>query len=379
MNYKELDIESESDVSQKEKRIEKYKTFNICNILQLNKPIRLKIIIALLFSICIVQTTIIIVSYKINNCNSNNNTKTSESIINNLNIGNRNGNNTNNTNNITEEDNSVLCGTRILKFTSGNFTLNPCDYRFTKYITLEMWGSGGAGSSYNGHGGSSGGYIKLTIPTYLQTFYLSVGKGGIGNYFESQQNGCSYYSNFPYSNYKFGIPNNGTDSIVKTLDNTTQIIARGGKWNNVVLPYFQDRITCFLPVIRPYIENNTITGSNKSKYKIIYNLNGNNETFVLPLSFATYYPGIPGWCINPVSDYYGYNGGSAPFGGAGGSGSINTLNYKTPYQSTNGFYPGGGGGGSGANYDSGIPAYACTTIGGSGKAHGADGLINVYY
>ncbi len=381
MNYKELDIESESEIFQNEKKINKYKLLNICNILQLNKPIRLKIIIAILCSLCIVQTTIIIVAYKTNNCNignsnnNNNTTKTSESIINNLNI-----DNGNNTYNITEEDNSILCGTRILSFTTGNYTLKPCDYKFSKFITIEMWGAGGAGSSYNGHGGSSGGYVKVTIPTYLQTFHLSVGKGGIGNYFESQQNGCSYYSNFPYSNYQFGVPNNGSDSIFKTLDNTTQIIARGGKWNNVVLPYFQDRITCFLPVIRPYIENNTIISSDKSKYKVLYNLNGNNETYVMKSQFARGGVSSSIACF-PINGYTGNNGGNAPFGGAGGRGTIAiNINFGNPYSSTNGFYPGGGGGGSGANYDANIPSNPCDTIiGGIGKANGADGLINVYY
>ena len=224
--------------------------------------ITLKISILALFTICIIQSIILIVIVKINNIhnyiqcfnNSSVNISTQASssallvdnndgsgnlsdVVNNTHI--QNITNTTNTSNTENTDNSILCGTRILTFTAGNYTLKPCDYKFAKFITVEMWGGGGAGSSYNGHGGASGGYIKTTFPTNLQTFQISVGKGGVGNYYEFTQNSMCYnnhlnlqnmYYNSNGYNLNFGIPNNGSDSEFMSLDKSVNIVSRGGKW-----------------------------------------------------------------------------------------------------------------------------------------------------
>jgi hypothetical protein len=389
----QLEIETETKLS---KNNYKFSLFVL-------SPIKLKICISLLFIICIIQSISLIVIIKQNNynnnqyCNNLNSSNTSHvslleslssahnngSSINLLNITNNtnNINNINNTNNtIISDDNSILCGTRILTFTSGNYTLKPCDYKFAKFITVEMWGGGGAGSSYNGHGGASGGYIKAIFPTNLQTFQLSVGKGGIGNSYEADmfiQSGCPYINNFPYSNYQYGIPNNGSDSIFISNNKKINMNARGGKWINT--GYGSRYTNCYLPQIRPLILNNTLLIPSSSVVQ--YNINGNNETSIIGTQFTQCQPGMirPPPPYDTMFTYSGYNGGNAPFGGAGGHGSVAVSWTSKIYSSQNGFVPGGGGGGSGANYDSGIIEYSCVYSGGAGKANGGDGLINIYF
>ena len=241
-----------------------------------------------------------------------------------------------------------------------------------------MWGAGGVGSSYNGHGGASGGYIKAIIPTNLQTFQLSVGHGGIGNSYESNQNGCAYINNFPYSNYQYGIPNNGSDTIFISNNKKINMIARGGKWINT--GYGSGCCQCYLPQIRPLILNNTLLIPLSSVVQ--YDINGNNETSIIGTHFTQCQPGMPiPIPYDTMFTYSGYNGGNAPFGGAGGHGSVATSSMSKIYSSQHGFVPGGGGGGSGANYDSGIIEYSCVNYnyGGAGKVNGGDGLINIYF
>ena len=91
-----------------------------------------------------------------------------------------------------------ICGTRILEFKTGNYTLTPKNYRFAKTMTIEMWGGGVAGNPGNGHGGASGGYINVTIPTNWKIFYLSVGSGGNGIFVDGYMYtmGCSAYQQY---------------------------------------------------------------------------------------------------------------------------------------------------------------------------------------
>ena len=390
MNYDklehQLELEPETIKSNKDKVNINFSLFHL-------SPITLKISISLLFTICIIQSTVLIVIVNTNNAhnniqclnNSNANTSTlasSSALLVNNNDGSGNlldiVNNTNiqNTTNTTNTDNSILCGTRILTFPAGNYTLKPCDYKFAKFITVEMWGGGGAGSSYNGHGGASGGYIKATFPTNLQTFQISVGKGGVGNYYE----GLCNYDNTGYSydgyNLNFGIPNNGSDSVFRSLNKAVNIISRGGKWT-----YYKTPSTgCYpLPTVRPIILNNTFQIPKTST--IHYNMNGNNEIFVMPLMYGSCFPGLPrgSTYLDSQFNYFGYNGGNAPFGGSGGQGSIEISYSNNKITSQNGNYPGGGGGGAGLNYDTPMREYPCVPNSGNGKANGGDGLINIYF
>lgn len=438
MNYDKLEnqLELEPETNKPNKVNINFSLFHL-------SPITLKISVALLFTICIIQSTILIVIIKtnnahnniqcLNNSNVNKNTSTLASssallvdnndgsgnlldIVNNTHIPNiTNTTNITNTINTENTDNSILCGTRILTFPAGNYTLKPCDYKFAKFITVEMWGGGGAGSSYNGHGGASGGYIKATFPTNLQTFQISVGKGGVGNYYEFNQSSMCYnnhlnFQNMYYNsngyNLNFGIPNNGSDSIFRSLDKSVNIISRGGKWAYYNLSHISKYLSyiakyksytakCIynytqLPTIRQIILNNTITIPKKSN--IHYDMNGNNETFVMPIQYQTTYYGCGDCCSSSFvlySNYFGYNGGNAPFGGSGGTGYIESTYFTTKNNYftrkinnylMNGNYPAGGGGGAGLNYDTPMTPYPCIgVVSGTGIGNGGDGLINIYF
>jgi hypothetical protein len=399
MDYDKL--ENQLELEQETNKPNKPNKVNINFTLFHLSPITLKISFVLLFTICIIQSTILIVIVKQNDghnniqCLNNSSVNTSTQaflsallvdnndgsrnlldIVNNTHIPNI--TNTTNTPNTENTDNSILCGTRILTFTSGNYTLKPCDYKFAKFITVEMWGGGGAGSSYNGHGGASGGYIKATFPTNLQTFQISVGKGGVGNYYEGLCNdvyGPTGYGSNGY-NLNFDIPNNGSDSTFRSLDKFVNIVSRGGKWTY----YNKISTNCHtytLPTVRPIILNNTFQIPKTST--IHYNMNGNNETFVMGFMYTTCLPGYAYTNIDELVYYSGYNGGNAPFGGSGGQGSIEVYS-NNKFTSQNGNYPAGGGGGSGLNYDTPMIPYPCIElIGGSGKANGGDGLVNIYF
>ena len=380
MNYEKFDHNVDSFGSDRSIVFQKK---NMCYV----APFYLKIIVIILSVVCVIQTTIII-THITKTCPINinqNNHELIKNITNQNNISIKIANNfdavTTNLENITNHIDGMLCGPRFLNFSSGNHTLTPWDYRFSKYITIEMWGSGGAGNSYNGHGGASGGYIKVTIPTFLKTFVLSVGKGGSGNYFETNvQPRCFYSGNFPYASARFGIPNNGTDSIFRSTDLKINIVASSGKWSYVKIPIQFQQNTCFLPTIRQHIENNTMSIPVGST--IHFNIKGNNETFVMNSFFQQYQPGIYNGCDEfPLiyNSYFGYNGGDAPFGGAGGRGTIYVSPNGGTYTSTDGYFPGGGGGGSGVNYDTPIVQYACSPNGGTGNAKGGNGLINIYF
>lgn len=400
MDYDKL--ENQLEMEQETNKPNKPNKVNINFTLFHLSPITLKISFVLLFTICIIQSTILIVIVKQNNthnneyCNNSNvikNTSTLASssalLVNNNNVSKKlldiinninnthilNITNTTNTPNTENTDNSILCGTRILTFTSGNYTLKPCDYKFAKFITVEMWGAGGAGSSYNGHGGASGGYIKATFPTNLQTFQISVGKGGIGFdiYKEYYPRPASCYDEITSNCVKN--PNNGSDTFIKSLDKKINLIASGGKWK-----YIDDYAKIFHI---PIIINNTVKLPSIHS-KVLYNLSGNLDLQINFRNIPSTMFGVVDTCDGQTLIYFGNDGGNASFGGIGGRGSITvgglwSGNFGLPtYPATNGNIPGGGGGSSGYIFNR--PNYAsCYSQYGSGVGNGGDGLINIYF
>jgi hypothetical protein len=398
MDYDKL--ENQLEMEQETNKPNKPNKVNINFTLFHLSPITLKISFVFLFTICIIQSTILIVIVKQNNTHNNthnniqclNNssvnisTQASSSallvdnndgsgnlldVVNNTHI--QNITNTTNTPYTENTDNSILCGTRILTFTAGNYTLKPCDYKFAKFITVEMWGGGGAGSSYNGHGGASGGYIKATFPTNLQTFQISVGKGGVG-----------YHNDILIVNQMSGntkIPNNGSDTIITSSDKKINLIASGGKWKYI------DLSCCYYDKIQsnhiPITINNTIKLQSIHS-KVIYNLSSNLDFQINFRNIPSVMFGQPGSCDGQTFIYFGNDGGNASFGGIGGRGSITigalwSDNFGFPtYPAINGNIPGGGGGGSGYIFNR--PNYAsCYSQYGSGMGNGGDGLINIYF
>lgn len=246
---------------------------------------------------------------------------------------------------------------RILSFNVGNFTLTPKDYKFTNQIVVEMWGAGGAGNLYNGHGGSSGGYIKIIMNTMMKTFYLTVGKGGSG----STNNAGTVRS--------YDFPQSGGDTMFRACDNSTSYVARGGKW------IMTDD---YSPLFRPYVFSNVI---NTTRYiNIIYNISGSNET-LYGINNDAQLNDCP--TFNENFDYHCYFGGSAPFGGIGGTPSYYTCSSCGcgfgKFGGSDGQLPGGGGGGSGYNYENINPASSPYLPEFLSKAtSGGDGMINIY-
>jgi hypothetical protein len=73
-------------------------------------------------------------------------------------------------------------------FTSGNFTV-PSGVTL---ITVQAWGGGGGGNSYDGCGGGAGGYVDGTLPVSPGAVYnITVGVGGIGTISNVNQAGGS--------------------------------------------------------------------------------------------------------------------------------------------------------------------------------------------
>lgn len=388
MEYDKL--ENQLEIEQETNKPNKPNKININFTLFHLSPITLKISFVLLFTICIIQSTILIVIVKqnnghnniqcLNNSSVNISTQASSSallvdnnngsgnlldVVNNTHI--QNITNTTNTPYTENTDNSILCGTRILTFTAGNYTLKPCDYKFAKFITVEMWGGGGAGSSYNGHGGASGGYIKTTFPTNLQTFQISVGKGGVG--FDS-----AYYPRPASCYYEITSicvkkPNNGSDTFIFSKDKVINLVASGGKWK-----YLEDYKKIFHI---PIIINNTVKLPSINS-KIFYNLSGNLDFQIIRNNIPLEQPGIPNQVCNKMElIYFGYNGGNASFGGLGGCGGISVGTGS--YSALNGNIPAGGGGGSGYVFN--VPGFSPCLSGnyGSGVGNGGDGLVNIYF
>jgi len=69
---------------------------------------------------------------------------------------------------------------------SGFYELNPSDYGYQDTVIIEMWSAGtGSSTTYFKNGttlycpGNSGSYIKFFLVTGLQTYYFTLGSGGI--------------------------------------------------------------------------------------------------------------------------------------------------------------------------------------------------------
>lgn len=258
----------------------------------------------------------------------------------------------------------------VLQFTVGNYILFPYDYSYATHIVVEMWGGGGAGNSYNGHGGASGGYVKVIIPTRQQVFNITVGRGGTPTTAsikcqQDQQSGTL----FPFS--CCSVPNDGENTVFQSSD--VELVAGGGRWGKI--------IPCDGAVIRPLVGTNSLSFAAGSK--VLYNLSGNNETFTGYNSITPCQRGM----VVPMPEstqYFGYNGGAAPFSTNYGVGMF-TLSLDEDYPSVrpaqDGGFPGGGGGGSGLNYESWtqLNSSPCVSVGDQAGAAGGHGLVNVYY
>ena len=90
----------------------------------------------------------------------------------------------------------------------------------------------------------------------LAALISSISSAASGNYYESNQIGCSYISNNPYSNNQYGIPNNGSDSFITSCDKNIHIAAKGGKFDEMhILVIDEDGIVTGTPnsVLEKYL------------------------------------------------------------------------------------------------------------------------------
>jgi hypothetical protein len=209
-------------------------------------------------------------------------------------------------------------GNRMLSYGPGDYILTSKDYYCKDYLLIELWAGGASGGMDYccKRGGGSGAYIKANIKTHQQNIIMHVGQGGIvTDYIVSREWKC---------NTIFG---SGQDSWI--LCGKLNLTVGGG-------------------ITGCNISSNVMgmggSVSIKNTNDIIA-ISGNNGTYSQKMS------DMPIFCSG--------SGGSAPFGGTGG-----TLTCGINPNCDNGKLPGGGG-------NSG-----CV---GTSLHKGGDGMINIYF
>jgi hypothetical protein len=167
--------------------------------------------------------------------------------------------------------------------TPQSFVLTPSMYQYADSFIIEMWGGGGAGGCqcwcHGTIGGGSGSYIKALIHTYQNNFNVTVGYGGNRTRYDTD---------------------GGNGGYTQISNTNIDLIAEGG-YNNGTAG----------KVLSSIINNDDI---------IYMRLPGQHGFHQLSYNYghSSYAPGC--------------NGGSAPYGGTGGSFGSNAATF-----------PGGGG------------------------------------
>ncbi len=214
-------------------------------------------------------------------------------------------------------------GVQLLTYRSaGDYVVTPADYHFSDNLIIEAWSAGGSGGvnvfeTYTQFcGGGSGGYVKINIKTYQQNFIVRVGHGG---------EGLLEYNGTPAS-----IKCNGTSGqLTQFISNKFNLTISGGSSG------------CFP------------TGNGTGGSVTI----SNNQTSGLIV------PGNSGTLLKTGGWGVAISGGSAPFGGEGGSNDL------FDWMSHSGEFPGGGGN----------SFWPQGTVSKYNLSKGGDGLLNIYF
>ena len=127
---------------------------------------------------------------------------------------------------------NLVVATQLTFDQPGEYQLTPEMYNFADEITVELWGAGGGGCSGDcGIGGGSGAYIKATLNTNLESFYLIVGASGKGGRSYTYITNPCIPSKYPWEYEKILYSGyNGTNTVINS--NSNSIIAGGGLGGN---------------------------------------------------------------------------------------------------------------------------------------------------
>lgn len=129
----------------------------------------------------------------------------------------------------------AMCNLNTIEFfNNGNYIVGPSDYHYSDNIIVEIWGAGSGGTvkcnkvacninQFDYYSGNSGSYVKANIATNMETFNISIGKGG---------SSCNIIGDNYYKYYDCNGNINGGNSSFYNDKRTVEIISIGGNEND---------------------------------------------------------------------------------------------------------------------------------------------------
>lgn len=118
-------------------------------------------------------------------------------------------------------------------YTKGSIILEPINYEYKTHFIIEMWGGGSDGN--NNDCGSSGGYLKILVPSLETTWIINIGTNNQNTTFASIYNeyffvaSCCGENNYIYNKYndiEIYYDINGSSQI--KYDVNSEIFCNGG-------------------------------------------------------------------------------------------------------------------------------------------------------